>query len=57
MLTALKEEVCERNHELPRNGLVTGSGGNVSGRDPDSGLVVIKPSGVRFSKLTPDTMV
>ena len=57
MLTTLKEEVCEQNHELPRNGLVVGSGGNVSGRDPDSGLVVIKPSGVKFSALTPDTMV
>lgn len=57
MLTTLKEEVCEQNRELPRNGLVVGSGGNVSGRDPDSGLVVIKPSGVKFSALTPDTMV
>lgn len=57
MLEALKEEVCEQNHELPRNGLVVGSGGNVSGRDPETGLVVIKPSGVKFSKLTLDTMV
>lgn len=57
MLDALKQEVCEQNHELPRNGLVVGSGGNVSGRDPDSGLVVIKPSGVKFDKLTPETMV
>ncbi len=57
MLEALKEEVCEQNHELPKNGLVVGSGGNVSGRDPETGLIVIKPSGVKFSKLTPDTMV
>lgn len=57
MLEALKEEVCEQNHELPKNGLVVGSGGNVSGRDPATGLVVIKPSGVKFAKLTPDTMV
>lgn len=57
MLEALKEEVCEQNHELPRNGLVVGSGGNVSGRDPESGLIVIKPSGVKFSRLTPETMV
>ncbi len=57
MLDLLKEEVCEQNHELPRNGLVTGSGGNVSGRDPDTGLVVIKPSGVKFAALTPETMV
>lgn len=57
MLEALKDEVCEQNHELPNNGLVVGSGGNVSGRDPETGLVVIKPSGVKFSKLTPDTLV
>jgi L-ribulose-5-phosphate 4-epimerase len=57
MLEALKEEVCEQNHELPRNNLVVGSGGNVSARDPETGLIVIKPSGVKFSKLTPDTMV
>lgn len=57
MLEALKEEVCAQNHELPANGLVVGSGGNVSGRDLETGLVVIKPSGVKFAKLTPDTMV
>ncbi len=57
MLESLKEEVCEQNLELPRNGLVVGSGGNVSGRDPETGLIVIKPSGVKFSKLTPKTMV
>ncbi|MCL4132734.1 UNVERIFIED_CONTAM: hypothetical protein GTU68_034105 [Idotea baltica] len=57
MLDALKQEICEQNHELPRNGLVVGSGGNVSGRDPETSLVLIKPSGVKFDKLTPDTMV
>lgn len=57
MLEKLKEEVCEQNHELPKAGLVVGSGGNVSGRDPETGLVVIKPSGVKFAKLTPETMV
>lgn len=57
MLEALKEEVCAQNHGLPANRLVVGSGGNVSGRDPETGLVVIKPSGVKFAKLTPGTMV
>lgn len=57
MLEALKEEVCAQNHELPANGLVVGSGGNVSGRDPETGLIVIKPSGIKFAKLTPETMV
>lgn len=57
MLEKLREEVCEQNLELPKAGLVVGSGGNVSGRDPESGLVVIKPSGLKFSKLTPESMV
>lgn len=57
MLEALKEEVCAQNHELPKAGLVVGSGGNVSARDVETGLIVIKPSGVKFSNLTPDTMV
>ena len=52
MLDALKEEVCE----LPLNGLVAGSDGNASGCGPDSGLVAIKPSGVSFSRLSPDQM-
>ncbi|MCY4151563.1 MAG: L-ribulose-5-phosphate 4-epimerase [Aestuariivita sp.] len=57
MLEALKDEVCEQNHELPRNNLVVGSGGNVSARDPETGFVVIKPSGIKFAHLAPDTMV
>jgi len=42
---------------LPNAGLAVGSGGNVSGWDPENGLIVIKPSGVKFSMLTPDPMV
>lgn len=57
MLEALKKEVCEQNHELPKARLVVGSGGNVSGRDRATGLVVIKPSGVKFADLTPDDLV
>jgi len=43
--------------ELPKNNLVTWTGGNVSVRDPATGLVAIKPSGVRYDDLTPDSMV
>jgi L-ribulose-5-phosphate 4-epimerase len=42
---------------LPRHDLVVWTGGNVSARDPESGLVVIKPSGVRYEELTADTLV
>ncbi len=57
MLERLKEEVCRLNLELPRQGLVVWTSGNVSGRDGASGLVVIKPSGVRYEHLTPEQMV
>lgn len=54
---SLRREICLLNQELPRNGLVAWTSGNVSGRDPESGLVVIKPSGIRYEQLTPDNMV
>jgi L-ribulose-5-phosphate 4-epimerase len=57
MLEELKQLVCEVNKELPRNRLVTMTSGNASGRDFASGLVVIKPSGVSFEKLTPGDML
>jgi L-ribulose-5-phosphate 4-epimerase len=43
--------------ELPRNGLVTWTGGNVSGRDQESGYVVIKPSGMRYEDLRPEHLL
>ncbi|MDR7550974.1 MAG: L-ribulose-5-phosphate 4-epimerase [Armatimonadota bacterium] len=57
MLAALREEVYAMHLELVRWGLVSWTSGNVSGRDPDSGLVVIKPSGVRYEELRPDLLV
>jgi len=57
MLEKLREEVCAMNLELPANRLVAWTSGNVSGRDPETNLVVIKPSGVKFQDLTPDKMV
>jgi L-ribulose-5-phosphate 4-epimerase len=57
LLEELREIVWKCNLELPRNGLVKMTSGNVSGRDPESGLMVIKPSGVSFEALTPADMV
>ena len=57
MLERLKTELVELHLELPRNELVVWTGGNVSGRDPQTGLVVIKPSGVRYEDLRPEHMV
>jgi len=54
MLEHLKEEVYRLHLELPKNRLVTWTGGNVSARDPETGLVVIKPSGIRYEELRPE---
>jgi L-ribulose-5-phosphate 4-epimerase len=56
-LDSLKEQVLEANLELVRRGLVVFTFGNASGIDREQGLVVIKPSGVDYSALTPDQMV
>lgn len=57
MLEALKQQVYEANMELPKYGLVTFTWGNVSAIDRESGLFVIKPSGVEYDKLKPEDMV
>ncbi|MCB6344979.1 L-ribulose-5-phosphate 4-epimerase [Enterocloster lavalensis] len=53
----LKKEVYEANMLLPRYNLVTFTWGNVSGIDRESGLFVIKPSGVDYDMLRPEDMV
>ena len=57
MLEKLKEEVCKANVTLGNSGLVLFTWGNVSGIDREKGLIVIKPSGVGYSVMTPDDMV
>jgi L-ribulose-5-phosphate 4-epimerase len=56
-LEAIRRELVVLHDELPRNGLAVWTGGNVSARDPDSGLVAIKPSGIRYGALTAESMV
>lgn len=51
LLNSLREEVWRMNVALPREGLVAGTAGNVSGLDRKKGLVVIKPSGVWYEDL------
>ena len=57
MLEELKKIVCEANVLLPVYKLVTFTWGNVSAIDRESGLVVIKPSGVSYDNMTPEDMV
>ena len=57
MLEALKQQVLEANLLLPAYNLVTFTWGNVSGIDRDSGLFVIKPSGVEYDGMSIEDMV
>ncbi|MEE3462674.1 MAG: L-ribulose-5-phosphate 4-epimerase [Candidatus Cryptobacteroides sp.] len=57
MLEQLKEKVCKANLDLVKHGLVIFTWGNVSAIDRESGLVVIKPSGVSYDNMKPSDMV
>lgn len=57
MLEQLREELWQLHLELPKNNLVSWTSGNISARDPRSGLVVIKPSGIKYVDLRPEHMV
>ena len=53
----LRHAVWEANAALPKAGLVKWAQGNASGRDPETGLIGIKPSGVRLDQLRPEEVV
>ena len=57
MHEALKQRVYEANLDLQRHGLVVFTWGNVSGIDRAAGIVAIKPSGVSYEDLRPDSIV
>jgi len=57
MLEALKEKVYRANMRLRDEGLVVLTWGNASAFDPETRLVVIKPSGVDYGAMKPDDMV
>jgi L-ribulose-5-phosphate 4-epimerase len=56
-VAALRREVCALHAELPRNGLVAWTSGNISARVPDEDLMVIKASGIAYGDLDPDAIV
>ncbi|MCF8225130.1 MAG: L-ribulose-5-phosphate 4-epimerase [Bacteroidales bacterium] len=57
MYEQLKQSVYESNMELTDRGLVIFTWGNVSGYDPDQGVIAIKPSGVEYEHMKPGDMV
>lgn len=57
MLDNLRKDVFRANLELVNNGLVIHTWGNVSGRDIETGFIVIKPSGVSYKSMKPNDMV
>jgi L-ribulose-5-phosphate 4-epimerase len=56
-ILALRREVCALHAELTRYQLVVWTAGNVSARVPGHDLLVIKPSGISYAELTPESMV
>jgi len=56
-IAALREDVFQANLALVESGLVLDTFGNVSGVDREAGLLLIKPSGVPYEELTPQSMV
>jgi L-ribulose-5-phosphate 4-epimerase len=56
-LEALRREVCALHAELPRQGLVAWTSGNLSARVPGEELMVIKASGIPYDELTPAAIV
>lgn len=57
LLSALRAEVSRLHALLPGYHLVAWTSGNISARDPSTGLIVIKPSGLHYDQLTAETMV
>jgi L-ribulose-5-phosphate 4-epimerase len=57
MLDKLKERVFQANLDLVKSGLVIHTWGNVSGKDTETGLIVIKPSGVNYERMNASDMV
>ena len=57
MLEKLRKQVCDANKLLSEYNLIILTWGNVSAFDPESLLMVIKPSGVSYDELTPENMV
>jgi L-ribulose-5-phosphate 4-epimerase len=56
-LAALRREVCDLHRELTRNELVAWTSGNLSARVEGEELMVIKPSGLSYDRLTPESLV
>jgi len=57
VIRSIRVQVADLHAELPRNGLVIWTAGNVSARVPGADLLVIKPSGLSYDDITPDKMV
>ena len=56
-IETLKERVCNANLTLKKSNLITLTWGNVSAKDEESGLIIIKPSGVSYDTMKPEDMV
>ena len=56
-LKSYREQVLETALQMIGDGLAFGAGGNISTRDPDSGLIAITPSAIEYTKMSPEDIV
>jgi len=56
-MKTLREQAYEANMEISRRNLAIYTWGNASAFDPDRGICAIKPSGLEYSALNPESMV
>jgi L-ribulose-5-phosphate 4-epimerase len=56
-LKTLREQVLETALQMIRDGLAFGAGGNISARDPESGLIAITPSAIEYTRMSPEDVV
>jgi L-ribulose-5-phosphate 4-epimerase len=56
-LKSFREQVLETALQMIRDGLAFGAGGNISARDPESGLIAITPSAIEYTRMSPEDVV
>jgi L-ribulose-5-phosphate 4-epimerase len=56
-LKTLREQVLETALQMIRDGLAFGAGGNISARDPESGLIAITPSAIEYTRMSAEDVV
>ena len=57
LMEELRQSILEFALQMIHDGLAFGSGGNISARDPDSGLIAITPTAIEYTRMSPEDVV